>query len=52
MSSPEQEQDPSTFNDNTSEAAWGDTPKAMNTDWSLSELRDASQPGGLVFSEH
>ena len=48
----EQKHDPSIFIDESIEAAWGDTTKAVNTDWSQSGLRDASQPGSLDFSGH
>ena len=33
---PEQKQHPSIFIDGSNEAAWGYTPKAVNTDWSRS----------------
>jgi hypothetical protein len=33
VSAPEQKQHPSIFIDEPNEVAWGDTPKAVKTDW-------------------
>ena len=46
----EHKHDPSILIDRSIEAAWGDTPKAVNTDWRQSEIEDASQPVSLDFS--